>query len=162
MLSILSLRPAPITRLAPSSFAIWTASCPMTPVPPRMRTVSPAASCARSPSPRRLPSHMPNRSLLPPPTSWRRSIVPAPTPRQRPAAGLVAACGRRFSATCQTAGSVGQGREVAGVFAQRLRLEQAAHDLAGAGLGQRGDQLDLARLGDRPAVFAHAVLPPAE
>lgn len=42
-----ALRPAATTRAAPNRFAICTASCPATPVAPRIRTVSPGTSRAR-------------------------------------------------------------------------------------------------------------------
>jgi hypothetical protein len=44
------LRPAATTRPAPSSFAIFTASFPVIPVAPKMRTFSPGASSARNAS----------------------------------------------------------------------------------------------------------------
>ncbi len=41
-----SFRPAATTRPAPRCFAIWIASCPATPVAPRINTLSPAAKRA--------------------------------------------------------------------------------------------------------------------
>src|SRR6266567_4726844 len=45
-----SLRPAAMTRPALRCLATWTASLPATSVPPRIRTVSHALSCARQTS----------------------------------------------------------------------------------------------------------------